>query len=104
MTIRRVEAAPQPYALIYVPFRDVKGVLNYLVIKLKNSSNKIIELAENFYEGLSEEEITEIEKIILDRSNFFRDRTDKIAEILEGVTDESMSEAVDLLSRQKKLD
>lgn len=36
--------------------------------------NSIMKLAENFYEGLSEEDIQEIEKITLDRSNFFRDR------------------------------
>lgn len=36
--------------------------------------NSIMQLAENFYEGLSEEDIDEIEKIALDRSNFFGDR------------------------------
>lgn len=36
--------------------------------------NPIIRLAQNFYEGLSKEEIDEIEKIALDRSNFFGDR------------------------------
>lgn len=36
--------------------------------------NPIMKLAENFYEGLSEEDIEEIEKIALDRSNFFGDR------------------------------
>ena len=36
--------------------------------------NPILKLAENFYEGLSEEDIEEIEKIALDRSNFFGDR------------------------------
>ena len=36
--------------------------------------NPIIKLAENFYEGLSEEDIDEIERIALDRSNFFGDR------------------------------
>lgn len=36
--------------------------------------NPIMKLAENFYEGLSEEDIGEIEKIALDRSNFFGDR------------------------------
>jgi hypothetical protein len=67
----------------------------------KNNPNKIIELTENFYEGLSEEDIAEIEKIILDRSNFFGERTNRIAEILEGVTDESMREIVDLFNQQK---
>lgn len=36
--------------------------------------DEIIKLTQNFYEGLSEHEIDEIEKIILDRSNFFGDR------------------------------
>lgn len=36
--------------------------------------NPIMKLAENFYDGLSEEDIDEIEKIALDRSNFFGDR------------------------------
>jgi len=36
--------------------------------------NSIMKLAENFYEGLSEEDIDEIEKIALDRSDFFGDR------------------------------
>lgn len=34
-------------------------------------TNEIMKLAENFYEGLSEQDIDEIEKIALDRSNFF---------------------------------
>lgn len=40
----------------------------------ESSANEIMKLAENFYEGLSEEDIDEIEKIALDRSNFFGDR------------------------------
>ena len=36
--------------------------------------NSIMQLAENFYQGLSEEDIDEIEKIALDRANFFGDR------------------------------
>jgi predicted DNA-binding antitoxin AbrB/MazE fold protein len=36
--------------------------------------NPIMKLAENFYEGLSEEDIEEIERIALDRSNFMGDR------------------------------
>ena len=48
-----------------------------VVINVKSYSENaktIIKLAENFYEGLSEDEIDEIEKIALDRSNFFGDR------------------------------
>ncbi|CAN5544897.1 hypothetical protein BH10ACI1_BH10ACI1_07900 [soil metagenome] len=36
--------------------------------------NPIMKLAENFYEGLSDEDVEEIERIALDRSNFFGDR------------------------------
>lgn len=40
----------------------------------KMSPDEIMKLAENIYEGLSEEDINEIEKIALDRSNFFSNR------------------------------
>ena len=46
-----------------------------LVETEKEVVNPIMKLAENFYEGLPEEDIDEIEKIALDRSNFFGDRT-----------------------------
>ena len=46
-----------------------------LVVETENEEiNPIMKLAENFYEGLSEEDIDEIERIALDRSNFFGDR------------------------------
>ena len=38
------------------------------------SPKEMTELAASVYEGLSEEEIAEIEKIILDRSNWFPER------------------------------
>ncbi len=38
------------------------------------SPDEMLELAAQVYKGLSEEEIDEIEKIALDRSNFFGDR------------------------------
>lgn len=41
----------------------------------KHKANSIYEIASNVYEGLSDEEIAEIEKIALDRSNFFGGRT-----------------------------
>ncbi len=44
-----------------------------LVVEIEEV-NPIMKLAENFYEGLSEEDIDEIEKIALDRTNFFGDR------------------------------
>ena len=36
--------------------------------------NPIMKLAENFYEGLSEKDIDDIERIALNRSNFFGER------------------------------
>lgn len=44
-----------------------------LVVEIEET-NPIMKLAENFYEGLSKEDIDEIERIALDRSNFFGDR------------------------------
>lgn len=48
-----------------------------LVVEIKSENeeeNPIMKLAENFYEGLSQEDIEEIERIALDRSNFFGNR------------------------------
>lgn len=45
-----------------------------VIIDIKSkeeSANEIMKLAENFYEGMSEEDINEVEKVMLDRSNFF---------------------------------
>jgi predicted DNA-binding antitoxin AbrB/MazE fold protein len=39
------------------------------------SPDEILELAGQVYEGLSEQEIDEIEEIALDRKNFFGERT-----------------------------
>lgn len=44
-----------------------------LVVEIEDV-NPIMKLAENFYEGLSKEDVDEIEKIALDRSNFFGER------------------------------
>lgn len=40
----------------------------------KLSPEEMLKLASQVYEGLSEEDIAEIERIALDRSNFFGDR------------------------------
>jgi predicted DNA-binding antitoxin AbrB/MazE fold protein len=48
-----------------------------LVVETETESEEvspIMKLVENFYEGLSEEDIEEIEKVTLDRSNFFGNR------------------------------
>ena len=39
-----------------------------------SDENPIMKLAENFYEGLSAEDVAEIERVTLDRSNFFGER------------------------------
>lgn len=59
-----------------IPVEDGKKVK--LIIESddeQSAQNPIMKLAENFYEGLSDDEIEEIEKIILDRSNFFGGKT-----------------------------
>ena len=48
-----------------------------LVVEIEEE-NSIMKLAENFYEGLSEEDVDEIERIALDRTNFFGDRKSAI--------------------------
>ncbi len=40
----------------------------------EESANEIMKAAENFYEGLTESEVAEIENVMLDRSNFFGNR------------------------------
>lgn len=42
---------------------------------LKTSSDDLLELAAKVYEGLSDQQIAEVEKIALDRRDFFGDRT-----------------------------
>lgn len=59
------------------------------------NQNKITELAEKIYEGLSEQEIDEMEKIILDRSNFFGERTRKLEELLEGINEDNIHGEID---------
>jgi predicted DNA-binding antitoxin AbrB/MazE fold protein len=69
-----------------------------LVVETDSESeeeNLIMKLAENFYEGLSDNDVEEMERIMLDRSNFFGERTNKIEELLEGITEENIQEAID---------
>lgn len=44
------------------------------VTEKRLSPDEMLDLASQVYEGLSEEDIEEIERIALDRSNFFGDR------------------------------
>ena len=55
----------------------------------------LMKLAEKIYEGLSEEDIDEIERIALDRSNFFGERTKRLEELLEGVEDDNIHGEID---------
>ena len=65
---------------MFRPLRDLEPELEEgekVVINVESYSENakmLMKLAENFYEGLSEQDINEIEKIALDRSNFFGDR------------------------------
>ena len=57
--------------------------------------NEILKLAENFYEGLSEEDINEIERIALDRSNFFGDRTNRLETLLQDIDKYNLHDEID---------
>ena len=46
-----------------------------ITIKKRLTPKEVTELAGSVYDGLSAEEISEIENIALDRSNFFDERT-----------------------------
>ncbi|MDQ3706178.1 MAG: sigma-70 region 4 domain-containing protein [Chloroflexota bacterium] len=45
-----------------------------LTVELVSPTDEMMALIMHFYDGLSEEEIAGIEKIVLDRSNFFPER------------------------------
>jgi hypothetical protein len=55
-----------------VPLEDGQWVR--LTVEKLLPPDEMMELLANFYDGFSEEEIAEIEKIMLDRSNFFPER------------------------------
>ena len=55
-----------------VPLQDGRWV--QLTVEKLQPPDEMLELAAQVYDGLSEEEIAEIEKIALDRSNFFPKR------------------------------
>ncbi len=57
--------------------------------------SEIMKLAEKIYEGLSVEDIDEIERIALNRSNFFGERTNKLMEILEGINEDNIHQEID---------
>ena len=48
--------------------------VNITINDKKLSPDEMLKLASQVYEGLSEEDINEIERIALDRSSFFGDR------------------------------
>ena len=57
--------------------------------------DEMMQLAENFYEGLSDEDIEEIEKVMLDRSNFFNKNPNRIFELTDGINEENIQKAID---------
>jgi hypothetical protein len=59
------------------------------------SPDEMLKLVENFYEGLSEEDVAEIEKIMLDRSNFFSRNPNRILELIEEISEENLRKAVE---------
>ncbi len=63
----------KPITPISEDFEDGETV--EITIKEKRlSPDEMLELAGKVYEGLSEEDINEIERVAFDRSNFFGDR------------------------------
>jgi hypothetical protein len=52
------------------------------------NSNEMMKLAAKVYEGLSDKDIEEIERIALDRSNFCDERTKRLEELLKDIEDE----------------
>lgn len=61
--------------LVPVPEEIIEGQTVRLTLQDKEAAAaEIMKLAEGFYEGLSEDEINEIEAIAFDRSNFFGER------------------------------
>jgi predicted DNA-binding antitoxin AbrB/MazE fold protein len=56
-----------------LPFAEGQRVKLTVEVPPENDDN-LIELAGQVYEGLSEEDIGEIERLALDRGNFFQDR------------------------------
>ncbi len=58
-----------------IPDEIKEGEKMEIIVKDKKlSPDEMLQLAGKVYEGLSDEDINEIEKIALDRSNFFEDR------------------------------
>lgn len=73
----RIEAVYQNG--IFKPLKPISGEIEEgekveVVFKNKKlSPEEMLELAGQVYEGLSQEDVDEIERIALDRSNFFSD-------------------------------
>ena len=63
--------------------------------KIQMNPNEIMKLAEKIYEGLSDEDIEEIEKIALDRSNFFSKNPNRLHELLDGIDENNIHEEID---------
>jgi predicted DNA-binding antitoxin AbrB/MazE fold protein len=51
-----------------------KGQQVLLVVETEEKPKDILSLAMHVYDGLSEEEVDEIEKIVLDRESFFGEK------------------------------
>ncbi len=63
--------------------------------KIQMNPNEILKLAEKIYEGLSEEDIEEIEKIALDRSNFFSKDPNRLQALLDGIDENNLHGEID---------
>ncbi len=56
---------------------------------------EMLELAGQFYERLSDEDVEEIERIALDRSNFFGENPHRILEMLDGICENNIHDEID---------
>ncbi len=55
----------------------------------------MLKLARQVYEGLSEKDIEEIERIALDRSNFFSKDPNRLNELLDGIDENNLHGEID---------
>lgn len=63
--------------------------------------DEILKLAENIYAGLSNEDIEEIERITLDRSNFSDNSPKRVLELVEGIDEEFLDQILAKMKESK---
>ena len=56
---------------------------------------EMMKLSEKIYEGLSVEDMREIETVAFDRSNVFGKNQNRILDLLEGITEDNIHQEID---------